>query len=188
MAATATLTGKGVAELPSPFHVDKDGAKEEYVLRKLEPDDFAKGFKELLSQLSDTGDLDDAKVPMEFARGAGGRKIAANVRFRALLQTSNQQVLVVEDVASGKVVCSAALLIEQKFLRGGKKVGHVEDVVTSEKHRRRGLAKTVILQLLEIAKAADCYKTILDCTEANSEVYKKMGFFPTGEIQMRVNL
>ncbi|CAD7957174.1 unnamed protein product [Amoebophrya sp. A120] len=161
--------GATPAELPLSFSVDVEQEREEYILRKLQPDDFAKGFKELLAQLSDPGDLDDEK-------------------FRALLAVTNTHVLVVEHPKSGRVVCSAGLLVEQKFLRGGRKVGHVEDVVTSEKFRRRGLAKKVILSLLEIAKEENCYKVILDCTESNSEVYKKMGFFSTGEIQMRYNL
>ncbi|CAD7941701.1 unnamed protein product [Amoebophrya sp. A25] len=161
-----------VAMDPVPFTIaapGDSGEEESYVLRQLGPDDFAKGFKDLLAQLSDPGDLDDEK-------------------FRALLSVTNTRVLVVEDIAGGRIVCSAALLVEQKFLRGGKKVGHVEDVVTHTNFRRRGLAKRIIMKLLDMAEAEDCYKVILDCTEDNSAVYKKMQFFSTGEIQMRVNL
>ena len=78
---------------------------------------------------------------------------------------------------------------EQKFLRGCRKVGHTEDVVTDEQFRRRGLVKKIINCLLGEAKRdGKVYKVILDCTDENSAVYGKIGFFKTGEIQMRVDV
>ena len=70
-----------------------------------------------------------------------------------------------------------------------KKVGHIEDVVTHEDYRRRGLARMILTQLMAEGKArGGMYKIILDCTPENSEVYARMGLFKTGEIQMRYNL
>ena len=47
--------------LPHNFSVTIEEKEEKYVLRPLELNDFKKGFKELLAQLSDPGDLDEDK-------------------------------------------------------------------------------------------------------------------------------
>ena len=53
----------------------------------------------------------------------------------------------------------------------------------------RNCPPQVLEQLISEARAeGNCYKIILDCTEGNSVVYEKIGFFKTGEIQMRNNL
>ncbi|KAK2079404.1 hypothetical protein QBZ16_003095 [Prototheca wickerhamii] len=50
--------------------------------------------------------------------------------FRSLTaQPDVYYIAVIEDTESQKVVGSASLVIEQKFLRNGGKCGHIEDVV-----------------------------------------------------------
>ncbi len=182
-------------QLPFRFEVaspesnpDSAPARETFVLRPLQKGDFALGFGALLAQLSDVGDLDGAKFDEILERNEASlqRNDAWGVRTLVVVHEVEHQE---NGTENRKIVCSASLLFEQKFLRGGKKVGHVEDVVCDQNYRKRGLAKRVIQQLLGEAKQKkDVYKVILDCTEANSAVYAKMGFFVTGEVQMRVNL
>ena len=163
-----------VLALPHTF-VAKE---EQYVLRPLHGDDYHKGYLDLLSQLSDPGVCSEAEFRATLEKmSVGGDGGGCGVR-----------TLVVEHTASGRIAASASLLSEQKFLRGCKKVGHIEDVVTSEAHRQRGLARIVLSQILAEARAgAEFYKIILDCTEENAPVYAKLGMFKTGEIQMRYN-
>merc|ERR1712194_85889 len=129
--------------------------------------------------MGDPGDLDEAKF----------KRIFAAAFEQNLKEESYLRCLVVEHVDSRRVVATTTLLWEQKLLRGGKKVGHIEDVITHPDFQRKGLSKMILTQLVAEAKqAGECYKLILDCTEPNSKVYAKCGFFATGEIQMRLNV
>ena len=50
-------------------------------------------------------------------------------------------VVVVEDQQQGKIVGTAAVVVERKFLRGCGKVAHVEDVVVDESCRGKSFGK-----------------------------------------------
>ena len=61
--------------------------------------------------------------------------------------------------------------------------GHIEDVVVDKEVRGRGLGKHIIMKLVALARAAGCYKVVLDCSEANAPFYRKCGF-EAKEVQM----
>jgi len=98
---------------------------------------------------------------------------------------ANVVVLVVEKYE--KIMGTGTILIEQKFLRGGGKVGHIEDVVVDNRSREKGVGKAIIDSLVEIAKERDCYKVILSCSNENVPFYIKCGFRLT-ENEMRMDL
>lgn len=75
------------------------------------------------------------------------------------------------------------MLIERKFLRGCGLCGHVEDVVVDERARGKRLGVKLLEAAVEAAKAAGCYKIILDCSEANVAFYEKCGL-TRKEVQM----
>lgn len=74
------------------------------------------------------------------------------------------------------IVASGTIIIEPKLIRGGRSVGHIEDIVVSKNMRGYGLCKRILTMLKDVAKRNDCYKVILDCTEDVKEVYEKCGF------------
>ncbi|EAN91666.1 putative glucosamine 6-phosphate n-acetyltransferase [Trypanosoma cruzi] len=86
-----------------------------------------------------------------------------------------------------RVVGTASLFVEPKFSRGGKSVGHIEDVVVDPSYRGKKLGQALIGDLCNIARSRGCYKVILDCAEAAIEFYKKLGF-EARERQMRLDL
>ena len=86
----------------------------------------------------------------------------------------------------GKIVGSTTLLIEQKFIHEGGKVGHIEDVVVSKEFEGRGIGIKLVTSLLEVAKAENCYKTILDCKHELIPFYERIGFRQESN-QMRYN-
>ena len=86
----------------------------------------------------------------------------------------------------GKIVGSTTLLIEQKFIHEGGKVGHIEDVVVSKEFEGRGIGIKLVTSLLEVAKAKNCYKTILDCKHELIPFYERIGFKQESN-QMRYN-
>lgn len=90
--------------------------------------------------------------------------------------------VVVEDViepdgsVKNKVVGTASLLIERKFIRRGGVCGHIEDVAIHPDHQRKGHAKRLMERLIGIAKFRGCYKVILDCNDELIPFYRQFGF------------
>ena len=70
----------------------------------------------------------------------------------------------------------ATLIIEEKLIHGGSKVGHIEDLVVDEKFRGKGYGKILLDYLIKKSKYFKCYKTILNCKLSNVGFYEKQGF------------
>ena len=87
----------------------------------------------------------------------------------------------------GVVAATTTLLIERKFIHAGGIVGHVEDVAVNRAFQGRGLGKVLMEHVIAEARAAGCYKVILDCGEHVQEFYKRLGL-RANEICMRIDL
>ncbi|KAK9908342.1 hypothetical protein WJX75_006367 [Coccomyxa subellipsoidea] len=140
----------------------------DFVVRDLEKGDFRKGFPEILSQLTTVGN-----VSLE----------SFTARFEEINLSPDYKTVVIEDSEKQRIIATATLLIERKFIRGCGKAGHIEDVVVDQTYRGKCLGQRVIEALLEAAREAGCYKVILDCAEANAAFYEKCGL-TRKEIQM----
>lgn len=79
-----------------------------------------------------------------------------------------------------EIVASGTIIIEPKIIRGGKSVGHIEDIVVKSEYRGKGVVKEILEQLQSHATLCNCYKTILDCNEPVKKVYEKYGFIEKG--------
>jgi glucosamine-phosphate N-acetyltransferase len=97
-------------------------------------------------------------------------------QFHAMKGTGNHYVVVIEDLTSGKIVSSATLLVEHKFIHSASQRGRIEDVVVDERYRGRQLAKLMIETLRLFSIKLGCYKLTLDCEEKNRPFYEKFGF------------
>lgn len=84
----------------------------------------------------------------------------------------------------GLVVGVASLITINKLLRGGNRIALIEDVAVSKRSGSRGLGKSLIEKLKEVAVERGCYKTILNCSEDVVGFYEKCGFY-LNEVQMR---
>lgn len=82
-----------------------------------------------------------------------------------------------------EIVGSGTIIIEPKIIRGGKPVGHIEDIIVKSSYRGKKIAQSILNKLKDRAKISGCYKVILDCDEAVCPVYKSNGFDVKG-IQM----
>lgn len=87
------------------------------------------------------------------------------------------------DTDKQKIIATATLVVELKFIRNCGKCGHIEDVVVDETYRGLRLGLRVVEALIEAAKDFGCYKVILDCSESNAPFYEKCGLTKK-EIQM----
>jgi glucosamine-phosphate N-acetyltransferase len=76
----------------------------------------------------------------------------------------------------GKIIGSATLLIEQKFIRKGSRCGHIEDVSVAKGFEGNGIGSAVVKKAVEYAEKSGCYKVILDCNDNNIPFYQKLGF------------
>lgn len=86
-----------------------------------------------------------------------------------------------------KIVACATLLIENKIIHDGGKVGHIEDVTVDQTYRNQGLGKMLIDHCVKIGRENGCYKVILDCDDDNVKFYEKCGFKARG-ICMRIDI
>jgi glucosamine-phosphate N-acetyltransferase len=128
-------------------------------IRELQEKDLFNGFLESLDSLRKASDLDPKKA----------KDIFRNIKSRS-------DYVIYVAVQNSKVIGSATIFIEQKFIHDGGKVGHIEDVVVRKEHQGEGIGQKLIVTLLVYAKKKGCYKTVLDCTDEVTPFYEKLGF------------
>ncbi|XP_065829317.1 glucosamine 6-phosphate N-acetyltransferase-like [Oscarella lobularis] len=131
------------------------------VMRPLERSDYAKGFLNLLSQLTKVGSVDGEQFVEQFER---------------MKKSSNHYVVVIEDVIRSRIVASATLLVEYKFIHGAAMRGRIEDLVVSDRMRGKQLGKLLVETLLKLAVKLGCYKLSLDADDQVKSFYEKFGF------------
>ncbi|EFX04939.1 glucosamine 6-phosphate acetyltransferase [Grosmannia clavigera kw1407] len=137
-----------------------------YRVRSLRRTDYASGFLDCLRVLTTVGDVSEAAFVERYDWMAG--------------QNGSYFVLVIEDTAVGKVVGTGALLVERKFIHNLGIVGHIEDIAVAKDQQGKKLGLRIIQALDFIAEKVGCYKSILDCSEANEGFYVKCGFRRAG--------
>jgi glucosamine-phosphate N-acetyltransferase len=97
-------------------------------------------------------------------------------QFEEFVNSQNDRFSVLVWEEDSKIVACVTFLIEQKIQRSYSSVMHIEDVVTDNNYRGRGISKKLLEKAKEIAKDKSCYKIILDCSESNIAFYQKLGF------------
>ncbi len=156
-----------------PATVPLKGKENDFFIRKLNERDLP-DVRKLMEQLS--------PVAGECYRNS---MLVANEARKV----SGIKTFVAEDGSFDKceVFGVASLIIEQKFSHDCGKVGHIEDVVVGERQRARGIGQSLVQHLIAEAKAAGCYKVILNCSLENTGFYVKAGF-RVASIGMRLDL
>lgn len=87
-------------------------------------------------------------------------------------------------------IVSSIILID-KFLYGfgflqlpskirGDKIGFIEDITIKESHRKKGLFRLILDDLINNAKKKSNYKLLSDCKEKTKTFYKKLVFKYSG--------
>lgn len=132
-----------------------------FKLRALDPNDYKKGFCQLLAQLTEVGEITEQMFLQRFAK---------------ISESKCVKITVVEDISRQKIVATGTLVVEPKFIHQNSSLGHIEDVVVDENYCKLGLGKTIINELLRQAKEAGCYKARLVCRDSVMGFYEKSGF------------
>jgi glucosamine-phosphate N-acetyltransferase len=131
----------------------------EIEIRKIIESDLETGYLESLDALRKASNLDKNK---------------AKSILKKIMQNPDHVIFVA--LQENRIVGATTLLIEQKFIHDGGKVGHIEDVVVSKELQGKGIGEKIIRFVLEYAKSQGCYKTILDCDDKVKPFYEKLGF------------
>jgi len=131
----------------------------EIKIRKLQKKDLFNGFLHSLDALRNTSNMSPRK---------------AQAVFDKISNNPNETIYVA--IMDSKIIGAASIIIEQKFIHNGGKVGHIEDVVVAKEFQGKGVGQKVVQSLLNHAQKQGCYKTILDCTDDLIPFYKKIGF------------
>jgi len=84
--------------------------------------------------------------------------------------------LVIVNKLTDQIVGVGCVFVEQKFIRGLGKVGHIEDIAVDKSMQGRKLGLRIIQALTDISERVGCYKTILNCSDSNIPFYQKCGF------------
>ena len=82
----------------------------------------------------------------------------SQTEFDEILEANQANYIAVIQDAQGALVGTGTVMIQQKFIRGGGKVGFIEDIVVSDKARGTGLGKLLIQHLIRVGQERGCYK------------------------------
>lgn len=137
-----------------------------YAIREIEEKDIESGgLLEVLENLAPVGDLSKptAKVILKEIKSNPLHKI-----FVAVLQGGKNE---------GLIIGATTLLVEPKFIFGGGRVGHIEDVAVRFEYQRKGIGFKLVNYATEQADTTmRCVRTILDCSNENIPFYEKIGY------------
>ncbi|MCJ1335791.1 Glucosamine-phosphate N-acetyltransferase-like protein [Bachmanniomyces sp. S44760] len=138
---------------------------EGYIIRPLQSSDYHAGMLDVLSVLTTVGEISEKAFTERYnwMKSRGGEYF----------------VLVVLD-GKGKVVGTGCVFVERKFIHNLGMVGHIEDIAVAKDQQGKKLGLRIIQALDYVAEQVGCYKTILDCSEANEGFYVKCGYKRAG--------
>lgn len=159
---------KRLSKLSSWKDIEDDLKERELSARPLKSTDFENGYIDLLSQLTEVGDISEDDFVGRFN----------------LMKTLNEinehyAIVVIEDITTRKVVGAASLIMELKFIHQCAMRGRIEEVVVLDQHRGKKIGETVVRILVDLAREAyNCYKISLDCSDDLIKFYEKNGLNP----------
>lgn len=132
-------------------------------LRPLRRSDFQRGYMQLLAQLTNIGSVDEVVFCDQF----DSMKSCPNHYF----------VVVIEDLNCGKIVATASLVNELKFVHSAGLRGRMEDVVVNgEGYRGKKLGQLLVETIKLLARQLNVYKLSLDCKDKMIPYYSALGF------------
>jgi GNAT superfamily N-acetyltransferase len=129
---------------------------------------------ELLAQLDPADpEREDLRSPLAYDY---------HLAFRRIDATPGLDVLTIED--GGQIVGTLALVIVPNLSHRGAPYAIIENVVVDEAHRSHGHGEALILEAVERARKAGCYKVSLTSNKRREDAhrfYKRLGFEATHE-------
>jgi glucosamine-phosphate N-acetyltransferase len=147
------------------LRVDMSNSSINYAIREIEENDIESGgLLEVLENLAPVGGLSKpaAKAILKDIKSNPLHRI-----FVAVVQDGRNQ---------GLIIGTTTLLVEPKFIFGGGRVAHIEDVAVRAEYQRKGIGFKLVNYATEQAAIMRCIRTVLDCSDENIPFYEKIGY------------
>ena len=132
------------------------------MIREIKDSDFG-GLMELYMQLHDNPMPDKTSEIMEL--------------WKRILDDMNHHIIVAEE--DGRIVSSCVCVIIPNLTHNQRPYAFVENVITDEKYRKRGLATACLNYAKQIAQQENCYKMMLltgSKKESTLDFYRQAGY------------
>jgi glucosamine-phosphate N-acetyltransferase len=155
----------------------KKNKKYSFLLSELKHEDLDRGFLETLDILiPGTSQLDRSKAETII------KEIESNPFHRifvvyAVLQDNKEGRR--SDAADDKkvIVGTTTLLVEPKFIFGGGRVAHIEDVCVRKEFQGSGIGGWLVSHVTTVAESVmGCVKIVLDCSDETMPFYESLGY------------
>ncbi|CAH1162755.1 unnamed protein product [Phaedon cochleariae] len=150
-----------VLQFLNPPITNEQPGEEWLLVRPLKLSDFDRGYLQILSQLTNVGNVSKANFESQFQK---------------MRNTGGHYITVIEDTKINKIIGSASLITEFKFIHECALRGRLEDVVVNNTYRGKQLGKLIVLTVTLLSKKLGCYKMSLDCKDALIPYYKSLGY------------
>ncbi|KAJ5249189.1 Glucosamine 6-phosphate N-acetyltransferase [Penicillium chermesinum] len=137
----------------------------DYTIRPLRRSDYSRGYLDVLRVLTTVGDIAEEEW---------------NQRYDWIKSRNDEYYMLVVCDGQDRVVGTGSLIVERKFIHSLGLVGHIEDIAVEAGQQGKKLGLRIIQALDHVAAQVGCYKSILDCSEANEGFYVKCGFKRAG--------
>lgn len=168
MSSTETPENSDTAPLFAPSLISPAvlaALPEGYTCRPLQRADYRAGFLDVLRVLTTVGDVSEQRW---------------NERYEWMRARADEYYLLCVLDGQARIVGTGALVVERKFIHNLGLVGHIEDIAVAKDQQGKKLGLRIIQALDYVAEKVGCYKTILDCSEANEGFYIKCGYKRAG--------
>ena len=132
------------------------------MIREIKGSDFG-SLMELYMQLHDNPMPDKTSEIMEL--------------WKRILDDMNHHIIVAEE--DGRIVSSCVCVIIPNLTHNQRPYAFVENVITDEKYRKRGLATACLNYAKKIARQENCYKIMLltgSKKESTLDFYRQAGY------------
>jgi glucosamine-phosphate N-acetyltransferase len=160
--------GWAIVRASTPHFPGPKERRMEPVIREIIGPDLAHGFLETLAALAEVNlSFEEAAEVLRARMRAGTRTYVACIGER--------------------VIGTASLVIEQKFIHKAGKIGHIEDVAVHPDARHLRVGSALIRHAVEHARRLGCYKVILSCYDRLVPFYEQLGF-RKHDLGMRLDL
>lgn len=143
-----------------------------FIVRRLKQKDLNNGFFETLANLIPVGDLSPERASEIY------REISSNPVYNIFVAVSD----------TDEIVGTITILIEQKFLAQGLRMGRIEDVSTRKGFEGQGIGKALVEAAVEEARNRGCFMVDVSCADDNVSFYEECGFkeFKENEHAMKI--
>jgi len=137
---------------------------EQFTVKNLTSNDYYLGYLELMYEFSNH------------------RKNITYEEFEEYIEKPDIRTVVIHN--NDNKIIGAGTIFKLNKLHNNP-IGQIEDVIITEKYRKKHLGKMIIENLTNIGiNEFKCYKVVLNCLDKNITFYEKCEFFISG-VQMR---